>query len=85
MDSCASGHGPTGKGDGLDNPEDESGRPIQVRDLTSGAFRGGTAPREIFRRIRYGVPGMPMPAQVALRDDEVWPLIHYVEFLAGRR
>ncbi len=44
MDSCASGHGPTGKGDGLDKPEDESGRPIQVRDLTSGAFRGGTAP-----------------------------------------
>ena len=85
MDSCASCHGPTGRGDGLDKPVDDSGRPIQVRDLTSGAFRGGTAPREIFKRIRCGVPGTPMPAQVALGDDEVWQLIHYVEFLAGWR
>ncbi len=83
--SCASCHGPTGRGDGLDMPLDERGRPIAVRDLTSGAFRGGVEVAEIFKRIRCGVPGTPMPAQEGLTDAEVWQLVYYVRFLAGWR
>ncbi len=82
---CASCHGPTGRGDGLDKPLDELGKPIAVRDLTSGRFRGGIAPDEVFKRIRCGVPGTPMPAQWVFTDEEVWHLIGYVEFLAGRQ
>ncbi len=83
--SCASCHGPSGRGDGLDLPVDANGRPITVRDLTSGSFRGGTHPEEVFQRIRCGVPGTPMPSADSLNDEEIWQLVHYVELLAARR
>ena len=84
-ESCASCHGLTGRGDGLDKPLDEQGRPISVRDLTSGEYRGGTKVEEIFKRIRCGVPGTPMSAAAALTDEEVWQLVYYVRYLAGRK
>lgn len=83
--SCAACHGSTGKGDGLDLPLDEQGKPITVRDLTSGKFRGGGEPEDIFKRIVCGIPGTPMPVQESMSDDEVWQVVHYVKFLAGRR
>ena len=82
--SCASCHGLTGVGDGLDKPLDEQGKPIDVRDLTSGEFRGGATSTEVFKRIRCGVPGTPMSAAIDLTVDEVWQLERYVRFLAGR-
>ena len=85
FESCASCHGPTGRGDGLDKPKDEQGRPIAVRDLTTGQFRGGVTPEEVFKRLRCGIPGTPMPAQVGLTDEEIWELVYYVYHLAGRR
>lgn len=83
--NCASCHGPTGRGDNLDKPLDEQGKPISVRDLTSGDFHGGTKVEEIFKRIRCGVPGTPMSAAVSLSDEEVWQLVYYVRYLAGRK
>jgi mono/diheme cytochrome c family protein len=83
--NCASCHGLTGRGDGMDKPLDEQGKPLSVRDLTSGGFRGGTKVEEVFKRIRCGVPGTPMSAAVALSDEEVWQLVYYVRYLAGRR
>ena len=83
--ACASCHGPTGRGDGLEKPTDEHGDPIQVRDLTTGAFRGGTNPEEVFKRIRCGIPGTPMPSQYGLTDEEIWQLVYYSRFLAGQR
>ena len=82
---CASCHGTTGRGDGLDKPRDERGKAITVRDLTSGEFRGGIDREEIFKRIRCGVPGTPMPAQDGMDNEEIWQLVYYVQFLAGRR
>ncbi len=82
--NCASCHGLTGRGHGLDKPIDEQGNPISVRDLTSGEFRGGTKVEELFKRIRCGVPGTPMSAAVSLADEEVWQLVYYVRYLAGR-
>lgn len=84
LESCASCHGPWGRGDGLDMPLDERGRPIKVRDLTSGKFHGGTSEVEVFKRIRCGIPGTPMSA-AAVSDEEIWHLVHYVQFLAGRK
>ena len=82
--SCASCHGPAGTGDGLDMPLDELGRPISVRDLTREPIRGGADPVELFKRIRCGVPGTPMPAQEALTDEQVWQLVYYTRFLMGK-
>ncbi len=84
LENCASCHGPWGKGDGLDMPLDERGKPIKVRDLTSGKFHGGTCEDEIFRRIRCGIPGTPMTA-AGVSDEEIWQLVHYVQFVAGRK
>ncbi len=84
LESCASCHGLWGRGDGLDMPLDERGKPIKVRDLTSGEFHGGTSEEEIFKRIRCGIPGTPMSA-AAISDEEIWQLVHYVQFLAGRK
>jgi mono/diheme cytochrome c family protein len=85
MENCASCHGPSGRGDGLSLPKDDLGNPIEVRDITSGLFRGGTTPAEVFRRIRCGVPGTPMPATEDLKDEEVWQLVNFTEFLAAGR
>ena len=83
--NCAACHGLRGRGDGLEKPLDEQGKPISVRDLTSGEFRGGTKVKEIFKRIRCGVPGTPMSAAFALSEEEVWQLVYYVRHLAGRK
>ena len=82
--NCASCHGPTGRGDGLDMPKDDQGKPIEVRDLTGGRFRGGMGLREVFRRIRCGVPGTPMASQANLSDEDVWQLVHYSLHLSRR-
>lgn len=84
-ENCLSCHGLNGRGDGLDKPLDEQGKPIAVRDLTSGEFRGGTTVGEIYKRIRCGVPGTPMSAAPALTDEEVWQLVYYVRYLAGKK
>ena len=81
--SCASCHGQTGRGDGLDMPLDERGRPIKVRDLVAEPIHGGADPVELFKRIRCGVPGTPMPAQALLTDDQVWQLVFYTRDLMG--
>ncbi len=84
IETCASCHGVTGTGDGLDTPTDEQGKPIAVRNLTRDPIRGGDSPEELFKRIRSGIPGTPMPAQLGYTDDEIWQLVHYTRFLMGR-
>ena len=84
VQSCASCHGAGGRGDGLDMPLDDRGRPISVRDLVSEPIRGGDGLVELFKRIRCGVPGTPMPAQELLEDDDIWQLVHYTRHLMGR-
>ena len=84
VQACASCHGPSGRGNGLNMPLDDRGRQVMVRDLTSDPIRGGASPTELFKRIRCGVPGTPMPAQLALTDDQVWHLVFYTRQLMGR-
>lgn len=84
MESCASCHGPAGKGDGLDTPLDELGRPIKVRDLTTDPIQGGSDVFELYKRIRCGIPGTPMPAQPAMTNEQIWQLIFYTRNLMGQ-
>ena len=82
--SCAACHGSNGRGDGLDMPLDDLGRPISVRDLVSEPIQGGSDPVELFKRLRCGMPGTPMPSQSLLSDDDIWQLVYYTRFLMGQ-
>lgn len=84
IESCASCHGASGKGDGLDMPLDDLGRPIKVRNLISDPIQGGSDVFELYKRIRCGVPGTPMPAQPAMTNEQVWQLVFYTRNLMGQ-
>jgi mono/diheme cytochrome c family protein len=89
---CYTCHGPAGRGDGISawtvDPEtgeskeaynDDWGHPIRPRNLTQGIFRGGRRPIDVFRRIKAGINGTPMPALAGtLSDEDVWALVHHV-------
>lgn len=62
--------------------------PAHARNLTLGAFRGGSTPNDLFARLAGGIEGSPMPAiarasngNPGLSDNDVWDLIHYVQSL----
>jgi mono/diheme cytochrome c family protein len=65
-------------------------QPIKPRNLIEGKFRGGREPMDIYRRIRYGIVGSPMPAasivkssdEKGLVEDDVWHLVNYVLSIA---
>lgn len=92
---CASCHGLAGKGDGPQTQDfqkrpngteypkpglyDDWGHPLKPRDLTSGIYRGGRRPLDIYRRIYAGIKGAQMPAfSTALNEQEIWDLVNYV-------
>ncbi len=93
---CTSCHGVSGHGDGeeMNRLVDSIGMPIQPANLTSGLFKSGGTPSEIFRAIANGVPGTPMTPYggLLLRDDvdgttytqDVWALVAYVRSLAPK-
>ena len=87
---CYRCHGDFGRGDGQSAPtlEDDQERLIRARDLTTPwLFNGGSTVEEIYRRMRTGLDGTPMPSQSDLiqaeviTDDELWSLAHYVRSL----
>jgi mono/diheme cytochrome c family protein len=59
---------------------DDWGNPLSPRDLTRGIYRGGRRPIDIYRRIRAGIKGTPMPSftESTLSDEETWDLVNYV-------
>lgn len=77
-EKCYSCHGTTGKGDGpsAGNLRDALDANILPRDFTKGTLRGGDAPEDVFRRLRTGIDGTPMPAYT-LSDQDTWDLVHY--------
>jgi mono/diheme cytochrome c family protein len=77
---CASCHGPEGKGDGPQVKElkNEDGTPTRPRDLTSGVFKGGRDPAQIYSRIMLGMPGTPMPASSQLPTKDITSVLSYV-------
>jgi mono/diheme cytochrome c family protein len=76
---CAPCHGATGKGDGVQEQVDDTGSPVRPRNLTRGIFKSGRDPRQLYARIRLGMPGSPMPA--APEDsppEEIMSVVQYV-------
>src|SRR3989454_7417486 len=88
---CYKCHGAQGRGDGPSAPDlkDDPGQPIFAADLHQNwHFRGGPTTEDIYRRLRTGLDGTPMPSfsdlidQKFLTDEELWRLAQYVRSLS---
>ncbi|MFQ5874701.1 MAG: c-type cytochrome, partial [Dehalococcoidia bacterium] len=77
-EACASCHGKTGKGDGVEKQLDEKGYPTRPRDLTVGVFKGNPEPASLYRRIVAGMPGSPMPMSDWAYGKDAWHLAHLI-------
>ena len=85
--NCASCHGDEGKGDGYNAAayDDDWGYKIIPRDLTSGVYRAGNSPDDLWRSIATGIGGTPMGAfRGNLSGEDIWHLVHYIQALSGR-
>ena len=72
-------HGETGKGDGVQEQQDECGMPIRPRDFTRGIFKGGREREQLYARIMLGVPGTPMPSSSGtLKPAEAGDLVNFI-------
>ncbi|MFO0847335.1 MAG: cytochrome c [Gemmataceae bacterium] len=82
--TCASCHGPAGRGDGpqVKDLKNDDGTPTRPRDLSKGMYKGGGTPERLYTRILVGMPGTPMPASTTLKPDDICDLVHYVRSLA---
>ncbi len=85
---CAKCHGADGSGKGAVAADflDDWGHKVSATDLTEPwTFRGGSAPEDIYFRIRTGIDGSVMPSyESAATEREVWDLANFVASL-GRR
>lgn len=61
---CWDCHGMRGRGDGpsAGTLEDDWGRSIKPYDFTRGDYKGGGRPQDLYRTLRTGLSGTPMPA-----------------------
>jgi mono/diheme cytochrome c family protein len=82
-DACASCHGATARGDGVERQQDEEGFPTRPRDLTRGIFKGEPTPADLYRRIVAGLPGTPMPESSWAWGDDAWHLVHWILSLSS--
>lgn len=87
---CWKCHGTNGRGDGASAPTqaDDEGYPIRPADLSKPwRFNGGASVEEIYRRLRTGVDGTPMPSfsdlveSEFLTDEQLWNVAHFVRSL----
>ena len=81
---CAKCHGPEGGGDGLRAAEltDDVGRPIWPTDFTRGLLKTGADVSGVYRTIRTGLDGTPMPSYGEAYDaQQLWALSYYVRSL----
>jgi len=68
-------------------------RIIQPRALTDGVFHGGSDGETLYRRIKEGIAGTPMPgvevvptpSHQGLTTEQIWDLIRYIRSFARRQ
>lgn len=84
---CAKCHGTEGRGDGPQTKDpsfkNENGTSARPRDLTQGIFKGGSDEKNLYLRMRLGIPGTPMPQNPSLSDREIQDLVNYVRSLSS--
>lgn len=85
---CGKCHGERGRGDGwakADEMKDDLGRVVHARDFTSGRYRGGAAPADLYRTLVTGLDGTPMPAYEGEKPDDLWDLVDYTLSLSRKK
>ncbi|MCC7476416.1 MAG: c-type cytochrome [Pirellulales bacterium] len=88
---CNKCHGLDGRGGlagKIDIGKDVWGHNAAAADLTSGMYRGGGRPLDLYRRIYSGINGTPMPGfakTFEAEPDNIWYLVHYVRSTGERR
>jgi len=91
---CWKCHGNAGRGDGPSAPtlQDDQDFPIRAVDLTENwNFNGGGRVEDIYRRLRTGLDGTPMPsfsdliAAEYMSEEQLWHLAQYVRSLSPPR
>lgn len=91
---CFKCHGDAGRGNGQSAPTltDDWDVPIRAANLTENwNFNGGGEVGDIYRRLRTGLDGTPMPSFTdvvesgIITDDQLWSLAHYVRSLSPPR
>ncbi len=91
---CAKCHGDDARGDGPSAPTltDDWGAPIRAADLSeSWNFNGGATVEQIYRRMRTGLDGTPMPSfadvieSEIITDEQLWRVAQYVRSLSPER
>lgn len=90
---CWKCHGDNGFGPGQSTPtlQDDLDFPIRAADLTKNwTFNGGGGVEDIYRRLRTGLDGTPMPSFSDLLDagfmteEQLWHLAQYVRSLSPK-
>jgi len=80
--SCASCHGPAGRGDGPQTTDpkfvNDNGTKAVPRNLTTGVYKGGGDKANLYARLMIGIPGTPMPAGSTLTPEQIDDLLNYV-------
>jgi mono/diheme cytochrome c family protein len=80
--SCASCHGPAGRGDGPQTVDpkfvNDNGTKAVPRNLTAGVYKGGGEKANLYARLMIGIPGTPMPAGTTLTPEQLDDLLNYV-------
>lgn len=88
---CFKCHGELGRGDGPSAPtlQDDLDFPIRATDLTENwHFNGGGTTQDIYRTLRTGLDGSPMPSFSDLieagfmTDEQLWHVAQYVRSLS---
>ncbi len=76
---CVACHGASGVGDGASSfhLRDWKDTVVRPRDFTSGIFRAGSTPRDLFLRMKTGLNGTPMPS-VYGSDEDLWDITHFI-------
>lgn len=89
--ACNKCHGKFGRGGSMEKVDvgvDAWGNKAAAADLSSGMFRGGERPIDIYRRISSGINGTPMPSFEKLFQDDpnaIWQLVHFIRATGERR
>jgi len=85
--TCASCHGARGVGDGPSSRtlRDDRSAVIRPRDFTTGVFRSGSTPEDVFIRVKTGLSGTPMPGFTTYKDEQIWDLVHFILSLKDPR
>jgi mono/diheme cytochrome c family protein len=84
---CGECHGAAGRGDGPSSGtlRDDTGFPIRPYDFTRpGRYKGGGAPRDVYRTFTTGFDGTPMPSfAFAIPEQDRWSIVAYVKSLSA--